>query len=185
MDECDAIRLTKQKDPNGLKWLFDRYYSRALQVAFLITGDLPTAEDVVQEKFLDLNRSIFQFDEKRPFSPWFMRSVMNLAVQTARRSKRQVPFITEGDPDLFEHIELDDASPEDCAISAEIKQRVWNALNQLSPRQKAVVIQRYFLDLSEKEMGGEMAIAPGTVKWLLNAARNKLRVLLEHERSDK
>ena len=184
MDEDDAIRQMKQKDPDGLKWLVERYYSRALQAAFLITGDLPMAEDVVQEEFLHLYRSIFRFDEKRPFSPWFMRCVVNRAVQTARRSRRQLLLNPEDDLDLFEDIALDDSSPEDCVISAEIQQKVWNALDRLSPRQKAVVIRYYFLELSEKEMGEEMAIAPGTVKWLLYAARKKLRGLLNRQRSD-
>jgi len=184
MDEYDAIRRMKQKDPDGLKWLVDRYYSQALQVAFLISGDLPMAEDIVQEEFLRLYRSISQFDEKRPFSPWFMRCIVNRAVQTARGSRKKVSLDSEGNLNLFEHIVSDDSSPEDYAISAEIKQKVWNALNQLSPRQRAVIIQRYFLELSEKEMGRKMAIAPGTIKWLLNAARKKLQALLNRERSD-
>jgi DNA-directed RNA polymerase specialized sigma24 family protein len=41
-----------------------------------------------------------------------------------------------------------------------------------------VIVQRYFLDMSEKEMAAELDAAPGTIKWLLNAARERLRALL-------
>lgn len=184
MDEYDAIHQLKQKDPMGLKWLVDQYYPRALQVAFLITGDLPMAEDVVQEEFLALYRSISRFDEKRPFLPWFTRCVVNLAVQTAQKSKKQVSLNSREAPNPFDAIALDELSPEETVVSSEFKERVQIALNRLSPRQRAVVVQRYFLEMSEKEMADEMRIAPGTVKWLLNAARKKLRMLLNHERSD-
>jgi len=48
----------------------------------------------------------------------------------------------------------------------------------LSPRQRAVIVQRYFLEMSEKEMAVESGAAVGTIKWLLNAARERLRGLL-------
>ena len=54
-------------------------------------------------------------------------------------------------------------------------------MQSLSPRQRAVVVQRYFLDMSEREMAAKLEIAPGTVKWLLNAARTRLRALLRKE----
>jgi len=50
------------------------------------------------------------------------------------------------------------------------------------PRQRAAVVLRYFLEMSEKEMTEILAVAPGTVKWLLNAARGRLRALLRPER---
>jgi len=41
-----------------------------------------------------------------------------------------------------------------------------------------VIIERYYLDLSEKEMADMHDVAPGTVKWILNAARKKLRTFM-------
>jgi len=48
----------------------------------------------------------------------------------------------------------------------------------------AVVVQRYFLDMSEKEMAEETGAAVGTVKWMLNAARERLRGLLSERSED-
>jgi DNA-directed RNA polymerase specialized sigma24 family protein len=55
-------------------------------------------------------------------------------------------------------------------------------MQKLSPRQRAVIVQRYFLEMNEKEMAEASGSAVGTVKWMLNAARKRLRDLLE--RSD-
>jgi RNA polymerase sigma-70 factor (ECF subfamily) len=55
-------------------------------------------------------------------------------------------------------------------------------MQKLSPRQRAVLVQRYFLEMSEADMAKESGTAKGTIKWLLNAARERLRGLLE--RSD-
>ena len=52
-------------------------------------------------------------------------------------------------------------------------------MQKLSPRQRAVIVQRYFLEMSEKEMAKDAGSAVGTVKWMLNAARERLRGLLE------
>jgi RNA polymerase sigma-70 factor (ECF subfamily) len=56
-------------------------------------------------------------------------------------------------------------------------------MEKLTPRQRAAIVQRYFLEMSEKEMARELGSPTGTVKWLLNSARNKLRTLLGSERN--
>ena len=67
--------------------------------------------------------------------------------------------------------------------SIEVQKQIWDAMRKLSPRQRAVVVQRYFLEMSEKEMAEAAGSAVGTVKWMLNAARERLRGLLS-ERSE-
>ena len=64
-----------------------------------------------------------------------------------------------------------------------LKWQIGEALQKLPPRQRAVIVQRYYLEMSEKEMAVALDIAPGTVKWLLNTARARLRDLLGSERS--
>jgi RNA polymerase sigma-70 factor (ECF subfamily) len=68
--------------------------------------------------------------------------------------------------------------------SSEAQDQIWAALQKLSPRQRAVIVQKYFLGLSEAEMADQSETAPGTIKWLLNAARERLRELLA-ERSER
>lgn len=68
--------------------------------------------------------------------------------------------------------------------SIEVQNQIWDAMQKLSPRQRAVVVQRYFLGTSEKEMAEQSGAVVGTIKWLLDAARERLRALLA-ERSEK
>ena len=67
-------------------------------------------------------------------------------------------------------------------MSAAFQDEILAALDQLSARQRAAIVQRYYLEMSEKEMAEQLQAPPGTVKWLLNAARARLRTLLS-ERS--
>jgi RNA polymerase sigma-70 factor (ECF subfamily) len=64
-----------------------------------------------------------------------------------------------------------------------LRQDIHQALEKLSPRQRAAIVLRYYLEMSEKEMAESLNAAPGTVKWLLNAGRERLRSLLGSERS--
>jgi len=182
MNDMQAIRCLKRGDISGLETLVERYQVRAGRVASLITHDERLAEDIVQESFVCLYRSIHRFDEARPFEPYFLRSVVNAAVNALKRESRQVPY------DPIDAAELENlmayaAHVEDQAEFAQLKQEIWNALHKLSARERAAIVQRYYLEMSEKEMALALDVAPGTVKWLLNVARTKLRLLLNSERS--
>ena len=63
-----------------------------------------------------------------------------------------------------------------------LKWQIAAALEKLSPRHRAVIVQRYYLEMSEQEMAEALDSSPGTVKWLLSAARDRLRSLLGSER---
>jgi RNA polymerase sigma-70 factor (ECF subfamily) len=180
MDEEQAIQRLKHGDVGGLEILVHHYQVKAVRTAYLITRDPQTAEDVVQEAFLQVCRAIQTFDAARPFGPWFLRSVVHAAVKAAQKSARQTPQGAE-----WEDLLAADESVEAQVESAEFQRQVWDAMQSLSPRQRAVIVQRYFLQMSEKEMAEKADTAPGTVKWLLNAARGRLRALLGSERSAK
>jgi RNA polymerase sigma-70 factor (ECF subfamily) len=68
--------------------------------------------------------------------------------------------------------------PESSIEYAEQKQAVRDGILSLPPRQRAVIIQRYYLEMSEKAMAEELNSPSGTVKWLLNDARRRLRLYL-------
>lgn len=184
LDEQEAIRLLKRGDINGLEWLVMQHQVKAIRTAFLITGDIRMAEDIVQDAFLNAFQRIHQFDEHRPFAPWVMRSVVNSAVKAARRAAKHVA-LEPGDEfsPLETLLAVEEPSPEIALEKSEFQERVWSAMQQLSPRQRATIVQRYFLDMNEGEMANSLGIARGTVKWLLHAARKNLRALLGSERN--
>src|SRR5712692_3502470 len=90
MDEPEAISRLKRGDIGGLEWLVLRYQLPAVRAAYLVTHDRASAEDLTQSAFLRAYERIEQFDDERPFGPWFLRSVVNDAVKVTRRRGRQV-----------------------------------------------------------------------------------------------
>jgi RNA polymerase sigma-70 factor (ECF subfamily) len=113
-----------------------------------------------------------------------MRSVVNAAIKAAQKTARQVPASPASDDPTLEDLLATGVSVEEQVESAEFQRQVWDVMQSLSPRQRAAVVQRYFLEMSEREMAAELEAAPGTVKWLLHVARERLRSLLS-ERSAK
>ena len=179
MDEQRAIQRLKQGDIGGLEFLVARHQVKAVRTAWLITRDLGLAEDIVQDSFLRVFHAIRGFDSTRPFEPWFMRSVVNASVKVMQRSAKQVEAGEEADESLFAEFAARVESVEEQVESIEVQNQIWDAMQKLSPRQRAVIVQRYFLEMSEKEMAEDAGSAVGTVKWMLNAARERLRGLLE------
>ncbi len=181
MDDHEAILWMKNGQIEGLEVLVNRYQVGAVRTAFLITHDKALAEDVVQETFIRLYQRIHHFDETRLIEPYLMRSVANAALNVVRRDGKVVSLETDTTSleILLEHAASVESQVEYNQLSHEILQ----ALSKLSPRQRAVIVQRYYLEMSEQEMAQALDAAPGTIKWLLNAARTRLRVLLDSERS--
>jgi RNA polymerase sigma-70 factor, ECF subfamily len=179
MDEKQAIQRLKNGDIQGLEFLVERHQTKAVRTAYLITRDRGLAEDIVQDSLIQAFRAIRGFDVTRPFEPWFMRSVVNAAVKTMQKSIRQVPVEENADETLFAELAARVESVEAQVESIEVQNQIWDAMQKLSPRQRAVVVQRYFLEMSEKEMAEEAGSSIGTIKWMLNAARERLRGLLE------
>ncbi|MBN1119757.1 MAG: sigma-70 family RNA polymerase sigma factor [Anaerolineae bacterium] len=182
MNERTAINRLKRGDINGLAALVRIYELEAVRTAFLITRDRAMAEDVVQSTFLRIAQRIEQYDMARPFAPWFMRSVVNAAIQTAKRHQRDLSLdASPADDSGSTFIDLlpdPNPGPDGEVERAELRQAVWDALGQLSPEQRAAVVMRYYLEMSDGEMSDRLHIAPGTVRWRLSAARKQLRVLL-------
>lgn len=182
MDEVQrAIQRLKRGEMAGLETLLAQYQVRAVRAAFLIVQDEAAAEDVVQDVFLRLFQRIHQFDEKKPFEPYLFGSVIHAALNAARRSRKNLPL--DGDLAEVEALLAHDPAPEAQVEANELNQQILSAISKLSPRQRAVIVQRYYLEMSEKEMSESLQAAPGTIKWLLNAARDRLRDLLRPERS--
>jgi RNA polymerase sigma-70 factor (ECF subfamily) len=182
MDEKQAIQRLKNGDIRGLEFLVECHQVKAVRTAYLITRDLGLAEDIVQDSFIRAYRGIRGFDMTRPFEPWFMRSVVNASVKMMQRSARQIEVGDEAAESLLTELAVSVESVESQVESIEIQNQIWEAMQKLSPRQRAVLVQRYFLEMSEADMAKESGTAKGTIKWLLNAARERLRGLLE--RSD-
>jgi RNA polymerase sigma-70 factor (ECF subfamily) len=176
----EAIQHLKQGDINGLEPLVRRYQLKALRVAYLIVRDHQLAEDIVEEAFLRAFDRIHQFDSSRAFEPWFLKIVINMARRAAVRYGRQTRLLDE-DPQVLSTRgpNLNIRALETDAEYADALQALWIALGMLDVDQRVVLIQRYYLGLSESEIACRTQSPLGTIKWRLHAARKFLRRLLQ------
>jgi RNA polymerase sigma-70 factor (ECF subfamily) len=186
MDDQTAITHLKQGDLDGLESLVEGYQARAVHAAYLICCDRALAEDVAQAAFVKAAERIQQFDETRPFAPWFFRIVVNDALKAAQRQMRILPL--EDDPEdgapalIARYLIAPEPLPDWQIEQDELRQNILAAVRSLPPEQRAVITMRYFLDLSEADMSARLDRPPSTIKWWLRAARKRLRSLLDGSR---
>ena len=103
-----------------------------------------------------------------------MVSVMNAALNAALREKRNLPLPEEDDEADLETLLSSSFSVESEVERSQLKSETLALLARLSPRQRVVVVQRYYLEMSEKEMSEVSRSAPGTIKWLVKCCTNKV-----------
>jgi RNA polymerase sigma-70 factor (ECF subfamily) len=180
MDDLVAISLLKQGNLGGLEALVTRYQVQAVQAAFMIVQDRALAEDIAQSAFIKAAERIRQFDEQRPFAPWFFRIVMNDALKVAEKQKRSLLL---EDPDeatayLAEWLTDPSPRPEQVLEEKQVRENILKAIHGLPPEQRAVVVMRYYLEWSEEDMIVKMDRPPSTIKWWLRDARRRLRLFL-------
>jgi RNA polymerase sigma-70 factor (sigma-E family) len=135
-----------------------------LQTAFLLTGDRHRAEDLLQTA---LTRAYLRWDRIESEDPegYVRRTLANAHIDWWRRK----PWREESSADLPE------VAVNDGTSSYVVRQAVLEALAGLSRRQRAVVVLRYYEDLSEAEIASVLGCSPGTVKSAASRAMAKLR----------
>jgi RNA polymerase sigma-70 factor (ECF subfamily) len=178
MDERAAVDRLKRGDVGGLEVLVDRYHTRAARAAYLVVRDRALAEDVAQGAFVRAFERIGTFDADRPFAPWFMKLVLNEAIGVARGRERVASREVRGAEEVLARLADPAAGPHGLAEVGETRRRVWTALEELPPVQRAAIVQRYYLGMSEAEMSERGASPPGTIKRRLHDARRGLSKLL-------
>jgi RNA polymerase sigma-70 factor (ECF subfamily) len=181
MNEFEAIALLKQGNISGLESLVKIYQVKALRAAYLIVRDYDLAEDIVQDAFLRAYERINQFDVSRPFGPWFFRIVVNIAKRAAVQRERHVyidNLKADEEKALDEVLAELKSDPEAMVEQRELQHMIWIALGRLPPTQRAAIIERYYLDMTEKEIAAHSEAPLGTLKWRLHTAHKQLRVWL-------
>ena len=180
MDEKQAIQILIKHEPAGLVWLVDHYQVKALRTAFLIIGERQQAEDVVQEVCIDLPDLIRSFDPERPFAPWFMRVVVNRSLRSCLHQQRWVRLPDRDETDAWLETLIDPIpGPEEKLQQSEQAALLWDHLRALNSEQRAAIVMRYYLQMSEQEMAEITSVPAGTIKWRLSAARGQLRKLIK------
>lgn len=139
-----------------------------LKAAYLLTGERHRAEDLVQQALTKLAE---RWDRIGPSHPEaFVRTVLYRdAVSSWRKRRRET--VTESPPDL--------AGWDDLAESIARREELLRALADLTPKQRAVLVLRFFEDLTEQQTADVLAVRVGTVKSQTHLALKRMRAHLE------
>jgi RNA polymerase sigma-70 factor (ECF subfamily) len=146
-----------------------------------MTGSEPDAEDVVQESFLRAYRQLGKFDERASFGTWLYRIAVNCALDLVRarkrRSEQQQTEDSREDPvntAISSH-----PGPDRLALSGELRERVAEAMNDLSAAERSAFVLRHFEGMRMEEVSRVLGCQPGAAKHSVFRAVQKLRRALE------
>lgn len=147
-------------------WLQQRY-DDSVRTAYLLLGNRADAEEAVQDAFLRAWRFRESLTDESKFQPWLYRIVVNSCRTKMRQEIRHRDRRASEDNLIF-------LAARDSDVSREQAHDVTDALMDLAPHLRLVVVLRYYLDLSERDIATFIDRAPGTVKSRLNEARLRL-----------
>lgn len=191
--EEDLIRAAQRGDKKAFQALVSKYANRALQLAEGVMGSAHDAEDVLQEAFVKAYLNITKFKGDSKFYTWLYRIVYNMAIDFKRRMNRRGGDTREYD-DISERrseslgegtVSSSRFLPPDRSYSArEELSLVAEALSDLSPDHRAVLVLREVDGLSYEEISDTLNIQKGTVMSRLFYARKRLREVLETAKED-
>lgn len=178
--ERAAIAQMKSGDIGGLAALVETFQVRAVRTAYLILRDRALAEDITQSAFIRAFERIDQFDTGASFGPWFLRSVANDAIKAVERGRRTLSLDAGGPDDPSPAPVLLDtaAGPAALVEQAEDAAALWALLGRLPAPQRAVIVLRYYVGLTDAEIADQLDAPQATVRWRLFAARERLRTWL-------
>jgi RNA polymerase sigma-70 factor, ECF subfamily len=174
LDERAWVRGAQAGSASDFEALFRAYWPRAYRAAYLVVHDAAAAEDIAQEAFLAAVRALDRFDVRRPFGPWLHRIVVNRSIDWARaRSLR-------GEVGAGEAIAAIPA-PERDDPAAPLSADAVSALASLPPEQRAVIVLRYVLEYSPREIAGILELPRGTVNSRLRRGLDALQGVVGRE----
>ena len=196
VDDRELVDAARGGDRDAFRRLFDRYHRRAFALAYGVVHNQDDALDIVQDAFIKAHRYLDKFEGSSSFYTWLYRIVMNLAIDHIRKHRRLRPVeLTDttvadgadgetavGGDALLPRIL--GAHPGRALMDKEIRNRIDQALSELSDNHRAVLVMRELEGLSYEEMAQAMSCSKGTIMSRLFHARKNMQKrlidLLEH-----
>ncbi len=175
VDPVEVTRLVdraKGGDPQAFGLLYDRFQPEILRYLTYRTRDAETAEDLTQQVFLKAWQAIPRFEQRGvPFKAWLYRMAHNQMVDHFRTHKATSEL---GDFDM-----PDGADQESALLAVEMNEALQRALGRLSEDHRQVLVLRFLMEKSAREIGEVMGRKEVTVRGLQMRALQALRREIE------
>jgi RNA polymerase sigma factor (sigma-70 family) len=168
-DDASLVRQCLRSDQAAIRALIGRFESAVFGLCMKFLGDRHDAEDVTQEVFLRVFRSLKRWDAERPLKPWVLAIAVNRCRTWAgRRAKR--PQSVEYLPDVAEAKPADD--------SAELRRELAGALDELRPEYRTAFVLFHEQGCPYEVIAEQLGRPVGTIKTWLHRARLELLDML-------
>lgn len=174
ISDRDLIETFLQGDADAFSQIFEKYYSEALRMAYLITNNRCDSEYVVQDAFIRCYEKLPSLKNPEKFKYWFFRILTRTAWRYCGRQKREQPVSQVFDSEIA----ADDKSSLEILAEQETSSELKAAVAKLNPKQKTAVVLYYYNEFSVKEIAEIMHCTQGTVKSRLFSARKNLSKIL-------
>lgn len=181
MNEAHSTRLIAAclaGDEYAIEALVRQFESDVFRLALSIVGDAAEANEITQETFIAMLRSLPSYQERKSFKAWLYTIALNLS-RSHLRKRRTVEKLRNTLSALFRIETQKVLSPEEAVIRNQQEQVLWDQLNSMDEKFRTVVVLRYFHDLSIAEISEILAVNEGTIHSRLHTARARLKQALE------
>ena len=169
-------------DAEGSEWVMPtwdevvrQHADRVYRLAYRLSGNAQDAEDLTQETFIRVFRSLSRY-QPGTFEGWLHRITTNLFLDMVRRRNR---VRMEALPEDYDRVPGDEPSPEQAFSAAHLDSDLQEALDSLAPDFRAAVVLCDVEGLSYEEIGATLGVKLGTVRSRIHRGRQALRAALE------
>lgn len=183
MDDKNLIAKSKSGDIEAFELLIEQYQPMVYNLSYKMLGNYDDASDAAQDALIKIYKKINTFQEKSKFSTWIYRLTYNVCLDKLRQRKN---ISTQ---QLDEEIVDKELTPQFAVEKNERIQKIYDAINSLSPEYKAAIIMRDVNGHSYDEIAEILGCSIGTVKSRINRGRTRLKEILsdylEHNTANK
>src|SRR6266511_1280733 len=167
----DLCRRIAQQDGRAFDLLVERYQERAYRIAWSVVVDREEAKDCSQEAFIRLHESAGSFAGQAKFSTWFYRILVNCCLDHQRRRRGWRKLIgwssqeeDRGSASPVERVAAPFVDPTDAMVADSRMSRLWDAVEELSPQQRAAGLLQCREELSTKAIATVLHLSEATVR---------------------
>ena len=181
-NDSGLVTRARRGDTDAFRVLVERHSRPLFRLAYRMTGNQQDAEDVVQESFLRAYKQLARFDERASFGTWLYRIAVNCSLDFVRSRKRRNELAAPADTEMEDPIlslPSHDPTPDRMALSGEVRDRVAEAMTELSPSERTAFVLRHFEGMCIEDVSRVLGCQPGAAKHSVFRAVQKLRRALE------
>jgi RNA polymerase sigma-70 factor (ECF subfamily) len=168
-EDVTLVRRTLAGDQQAFANLVEKYKDSVFNVAYRMLSNPTEAEDVAQETFVRAYTQLHTYKDTHRFSTWLLSIASHLSIDQLRR-RRFLALPLENVP-FLEWIADLGRGPEEAALVGEASDEMQRILSTLPAKYRAVLILRYWHDLSYEEIAQALHLTPPLVKARLHRAR--------------